>query len=134
MCCLLDQCCSSSPPHSLNSEDLSGSAVPENFELATERRARERREFEMRLAELEAEKARLQEAARRDEEEREREELARLREEMVSGAWLWGLVGRTLVGMHIGRTPQGMKLRQLTLNPRPCVRPLSRDQNPVGVK
>ncbi|KAJ6655887.1 hypothetical protein lerEdw1_004657 [Lerista edwardsae] len=68
------------------SEDLSGSAVPENFELATERRARERKEFEMRLAELEAEKARLQEAARRDEEERERERLARLREELVHKA------------------------------------------------
>ncbi|KAJ7332241.1 hypothetical protein JRQ81_014421 [Phrynocephalus forsythii] len=48
-------------------------SAPESFELATERRARERQEFEKRLAELEAEKARLQEAARRiEEEERER--------------------------------------------------------------
>ncbi|XP_066480838.1 targeting protein for Xklp2 [Tiliqua scincoides] len=72
--------------HKPLSETLSGSAVPGNFELATERRARERKEFEMRLAELEAEKARLQEAARRDEEEHEREQLAKLREEMVHKA------------------------------------------------
>uniref|UniRef100_A0A8D2Q3Y1 TPX2 microtubule nucleation factor n=1 Tax=Varanus komodoensis TaxID=61221 RepID=A0A8D2Q3Y1_VARKO len=67
-------------------EGLSGSAAPENFELATERRARERQEFESRLAELEGEKARLQEAARRAEEERAREELARLRDELVHKA------------------------------------------------
>uniref|UniRef100_A0A6J0US33 Targeting protein for Xklp2 isoform X1 n=1 Tax=Pogona vitticeps TaxID=103695 RepID=A0A6J0US33_9SAUR len=70
----------------LISEDLSGFAAPESFELATERRARERQEFEKRLAELEAEKARLQEAARRIEEQREKEERARLREELVHKA------------------------------------------------
>ncbi|XP_063152880.1 targeting protein for Xklp2 isoform X2 [Candoia aspera] len=61
-------------------------SAPESFELATERRARERQEFEKRLAELEAEKARLQEAARRVEEERAREEMAKLREELVHKA------------------------------------------------
>ncbi|KAH0619312.1 hypothetical protein JD844_019299 [Phrynosoma platyrhinos] len=68
------------------SETLSGSAAPESFELATERRARERQEFEKRLAELEAEKARLQEAARRIEEEQEKKDLARLRDELVHKA------------------------------------------------
>ncbi|KAL8179764.1 UNVERIFIED_CONTAM: hypothetical protein K2H54_072465 [Gekko kuhli] len=71
---------------SLNSESLSGSAVPEGFELATERRARERQEFEKRLANVEAEKARAQEEAKRLEEEQERERLARLREELVHKA------------------------------------------------
>ncbi|KAM6457498.1 targeting protein for Xklp2 isoform 1-T1 [Liasis olivaceus] len=61
-------------------------SAPENFELATERRARERQEFEKRLAELEAEKARLQEAARRVEEERAKDEMAKLREELVHKA------------------------------------------------
>ncbi|XP_044311706.1 targeting protein for Xklp2 isoform X2 [Varanus komodoensis] len=67
-------------------KDTKPLAAPENFELATERRARERQEFESRLAELEGEKARLQEAARRAEEERAREELARLRDELVHKA------------------------------------------------
>ncbi|XP_058034462.1 targeting protein for Xklp2 isoform X2 [Ahaetulla prasina] len=60
--------------------------VSDHFELATERRARERQEFERRLAELEAEKARLQEAARRVEEERAKEEMAKLREDLVHKA------------------------------------------------
>ncbi|XP_063003519.1 targeting protein for Xklp2 [Elgaria multicarinata webbii] len=61
-------------------------AAPDIFELATERRARERREFENRLAELEAEKVRLEEATRLAEEERARAELATLREELVHKA------------------------------------------------
>ncbi|XP_032073240.1 targeting protein for Xklp2 [Thamnophis elegans] len=61
-------------------------SAPDNFELATDRRARERQEFEKRLAELQAEKARLQEATRRVEEERAKEEMAKLREELVHKA------------------------------------------------
>ncbi|XP_070796375.1 targeting protein for Xklp2 isoform X1 [Pituophis catenifer annectens] len=61
-------------------------SAPDHFELATERRARERQEFEKRLAELEAEKARLQEATRRVEEERAKEEMAKLREDLVHKA------------------------------------------------
>ncbi|XP_053104783.1 targeting protein for Xklp2 isoform X2 [Hemicordylus capensis] len=61
-------------------------AAPDGFQLATERRAQERQEFERRLAELEAEKARLQEATRQAMEEQEREALARLREETVHKA------------------------------------------------
>uniref|UniRef100_A0A8C6V738 TPX2 microtubule nucleation factor n=1 Tax=Naja naja TaxID=35670 RepID=A0A8C6V738_NAJNA len=60
--------------------------VPDHFVLATEQRAKERLEFENRLAELEAEKARLQEATRRVEEERAKEERAKLREELVHKA------------------------------------------------
>uniref|UniRef100_A0A670ICK0 TPX2 microtubule nucleation factor n=1 Tax=Podarcis muralis TaxID=64176 RepID=A0A670ICK0_PODMU len=61
-------------------------SAPKSFELATERRARERQEFERRMAELEAEKARLQETARRHEEEQRKAELAELREELVHKA------------------------------------------------
>ncbi|XP_077785581.1 targeting protein for Xklp2 isoform X1 [Podarcis muralis] len=68
------------------SDVLSGSVAPKSFELATERRARERQEFERRMAELEAEKARLQETARRHEEEQRKAELAELREELVHKA------------------------------------------------
>ncbi|XP_067410081.1 targeting protein for Xklp2 isoform X2 [Emydura macquarii macquarii] len=68
------------------SESLSGSIVPESFELATEKRAKARQEFEKRLAELETKKERLQEEARQQEAEREKEELARLREELVHKA------------------------------------------------
>lgn len=75
-------------PLFLNLESLSGSVVPESFELATERRARERQEFEKRLADAEALRERYQEQIRRQEEEREKEEVAKLRQEMVSGLFL----------------------------------------------
>uniref|UniRef100_A0A452ILF4 Uncharacterized protein n=1 Tax=Gopherus agassizii TaxID=38772 RepID=A0A452ILF4_9SAUR len=68
------------------SESLSGSIVAESFELATEKRAKERQEFEKRLAELETEKEKLQEEARQQEAEREKEELSRLRQELVHKA------------------------------------------------
>uniref|UniRef100_A0A8B9CW86 TPX2 microtubule nucleation factor n=1 Tax=Anser brachyrhynchus TaxID=132585 RepID=A0A8B9CW86_9AVES len=68
------------------SESLSGSVVPESFELATEKRAKERQEFEKRLANIEARRERLQEEARQREEEREKEEVAKLRQELVHKA------------------------------------------------
>ncbi|NXG48891.1 TPX2B protein, partial [Psilopogon haemacephalus] len=68
------------------SESLSGSVVPESFELATERRAKERQEFEKRLADIEAMKERYQEHLRQQQEEREREEVAKLRQELVHKA------------------------------------------------
>ncbi|CAJ0925466.1 unnamed protein product [Ranitomeya imitator] len=68
------------------SESLSGSIVQENFELATERRARERQEFEKHLAEKETEKCLMEEEERRLQEEREKEELNRLRHELVHKA------------------------------------------------
>ncbi|XP_030358911.1 targeting protein for Xklp2 isoform X1 [Strigops habroptila] len=70
----------------LLSESLSGSVVPESFELATEKRAKERQEFEKHLADKEAIKERLQEKARQEQEEREKEEVAKLRQEMVHKA------------------------------------------------
>ncbi|XP_040465700.1 targeting protein for Xklp2 isoform X9 [Falco naumanni] len=68
------------------SESLSGSVVPESFELATEKRAKERQEFEKRLAHREAIRERCQERLRQEEEEREKEEVAKLRQEMVHKA------------------------------------------------
>ncbi|NXG01448.1 TPX2 protein, partial [Sakesphorus luctuosus] len=67
-------------------ESLSGSLVPESFELATERRAKERQEYEKRLADAEAIRERHQEQIRQQQEEREKEEVAKLRQEMVHKA------------------------------------------------
>ncbi|NXV52719.1 TPX2 protein, partial [Uria aalge] len=68
------------------SESLSGSIVPESFELATEKRAKERQEFEKRLAYIESMKERHQEQFRQQQEEREKEEVAKLRQELVHKA------------------------------------------------
>ncbi|NWZ56912.1 TPX2B protein, partial [Haliaeetus albicilla] len=70
----------------LLSESLSGSIVPESFELATEKRAKERQEFEKRLAAIEAVRERHQEQVRQQQEEREKEEVAKLRQELVHKA------------------------------------------------
>ncbi|NXY59320.1 TPX2B protein, partial [Callaeas wilsoni] len=72
--------------HKMLSESLSGSVVPESFELATERRAKERQEFEKRLADAEALRERYEEQIRQQQEEREKEEVAKLRQEMVHKA------------------------------------------------
>lgn len=64
--------------------DLLSSAVPEAFELSTERRARERQELERLACEREAELAMLKEEERRREEQQEKEEIARMRQEQVS--------------------------------------------------
>ncbi|XP_073436851.1 targeting protein for Xklp2 isoform X2 [Dendrobates tinctorius] len=61
-------------------------SVQENFELATERRARERQEFEKRLADIETQKCLMEEEERRLQEEQEKEELNRLRHELVHKA------------------------------------------------
>ena len=79
-------------PLFLNLESLSGSVVPESFELATEKRAKERQEFEKRLAGREAIRERHQEQVRQRQEEREKEEVAKLRQEMVSELFLTGAV------------------------------------------
>ncbi|XP_009948790.1 PREDICTED: targeting protein for Xklp2 [Leptosomus discolor] len=70
----------------LLSESLSGSVVPDSFELATEKRAKERQEFEKRLADVEAMRERHQEEVRQQQEEREKEEVAKLRQELVHKA------------------------------------------------
>ncbi|KAM5246731.1 targeting protein for Xklp2 [Ctenodactylus gundi] len=67
-------------------EGLSGSLVQEPFQLATEKRAKERQELEKRMAEVEAQKAQQLEEARKQEEEQKKEELTRLRKELVHKA------------------------------------------------
>ncbi|GLD71772.1 targeting protein for Xklp2-like isoform X2 [Lates japonicus] len=61
-------------------------AVVEAFELATERRARERQEFERLASEKEALRALVEEEQRREEEQRQQEEIAKLRQEQVHKA------------------------------------------------
>ncbi|XP_029579229.1 targeting protein for Xklp2 isoform X2 [Salmo trutta] len=66
--------------------DINNSVVPEVFQLATERRAKERLEFEQALSEKEALRARVDEAQRMELEECEKEKMARLRQEQVHKA------------------------------------------------
>lgn len=59
-------------------------AVPDAFELSTERRARERQEYERAVMENEAMRAMIEEKWKREEEQKDKEEIARLRQEQVS--------------------------------------------------
>ncbi|XP_029576010.1 targeting protein for Xklp2-B isoform X3 [Salmo trutta] len=65
---------------------MSNSVVPERFQLSTERRAKERLEFDQALSEKEALRARIEGEQRREQEEREKEDMARLRLEQVHKA------------------------------------------------
>ncbi|XP_070766579.1 targeting protein for Xklp2 [Enoplosus armatus] len=67
-------------------EGINSSTVVEAFELSTERRARERQEYEQLASEKEAFKALMEEERRREEENREKEEVARMRQEQVHKA------------------------------------------------
>lgn len=67
-------------------ESLSGSLVQEPFQLATEKRAKERQELEKKMAEVEAQRVQQLEEARQQEEEQQKKELARLRKELVHKA------------------------------------------------
>uniref|UniRef100_A0A8C5QAR1 Targeting protein for Xklp2 n=1 Tax=Leptobrachium leishanense TaxID=445787 RepID=A0A8C5QAR1_9ANUR len=60
--------------------------VQEGFELATEKRARERQEFEKCLVDKEAQRSLLEEQTRQAEEEQENQEIHRLRNELVHKA------------------------------------------------
>ncbi|XP_072553136.1 targeting protein for Xklp2 isoform X2 [Salminus brasiliensis] len=60
--------------------------VPEGFQLSTERRAKERLEFERALKEKEALRAQVEEQQAREREEHDKEEVARLRQEQVHKA------------------------------------------------
>lgn len=60
--------------------------VPEGFQLNTERRAKERQEFDQAMCEKEALRARMEEERRREEDEREQDEITRLRLEQVHKA------------------------------------------------
>ncbi|XP_078092437.1 targeting protein for Xklp2 isoform X2 [Mustelus asterias] len=62
------------------------STVQEKFELATEKRAKERAEFEMRKVEKEVMREKLENQKQKEIEEHEREETARLRQELVHKA------------------------------------------------
>ncbi|KAL1784783.1 targeting protein for Xklp2 isoform X1 [Sigmodon hispidus] len=64
-------------------ENLSGSLVQEPFQLATEKRAKERQELEKKMAEAEAWKTQHLEEIRQQEEMQQKEELARLMKELV---------------------------------------------------
>uniref|UniRef100_A0A8D3DGQ3 Targeting protein for Xklp2 n=1 Tax=Scophthalmus maximus TaxID=52904 RepID=A0A8D3DGQ3_SCOMX len=61
-------------------------AAVEAFELLTERRARERQEYERLASEKEALRALMEEGKRREEEQRQKEEVAMLRQEQVHKA------------------------------------------------
>ncbi len=65
-------------------EAICSSAGVEAFELSTERRARERQEYEQLASEKEALRALVEEEQRREEEQRAREEIAQLRQEQVT--------------------------------------------------
>uniref|UniRef100_A0A8C5QD81 Targeting protein for Xklp2 n=1 Tax=Leptobrachium leishanense TaxID=445787 RepID=A0A8C5QD81_9ANUR len=60
--------------------------VQEGFELATEKRARERQEFEKCLADIETQRSLLEEQTRQEQEEQENQEIHRLRNELVHKA------------------------------------------------
>ncbi|TKS77015.1 Targeting protein for [Collichthys lucidus] len=67
-------------------EGIHSSTVVEAFELSTERRARERQEYERLASEKEALRSMMEEEQRREEEQRAKEEIARLRQEQVHKA------------------------------------------------
>ncbi|XP_069507094.1 targeting protein for Xklp2-B-like isoform X2 [Ambystoma mexicanum] len=67
-------------------KSLSGSLVQESFELATEKRAKERQEFEKQIAIKEAKKMMMGEEKRSRKEEQEKEELAQRRLQLVHKA------------------------------------------------
>lgn len=67
-------------------EVLHSSTAVEAFELLTERRARERQEYERLASEKEALRALMEEGKRREEEQRQKEEVAMLRQEQVHKA------------------------------------------------
>uniref|UniRef100_A0A671XWY5 TPX2 microtubule nucleation factor n=1 Tax=Sparus aurata TaxID=8175 RepID=A0A671XWY5_SPAAU len=62
------------------------STVVEVFELSTERRARERQEYERLASEKEALRTFMEEEQRREEEQRKKEEISRMRQEQVHKA------------------------------------------------
>ncbi|KAL1021337.1 hypothetical protein UPYG_G00011940 [Umbra pygmaea] len=67
-------------------EEINNSTVPEGFQLSTERRAKEREEFDRVLSEKEALRAQMEERKRKEQEVRDEEELVRLRQEQVHKA------------------------------------------------
>ncbi|XP_048879686.1 targeting protein for Xklp2 isoform X2 [Brienomyrus brachyistius] len=60
--------------------------VSDVFQLSTERRAKERQEYDLAMSEKEAQRARMGEQERKEREEKEKEDIARLRHEQVHKA------------------------------------------------
>lgn len=75
------------------SEGIHSSTGVEAFELSTERRARERQEYERLASEKEALRMLMEEEQRQEEERREKEEIARLRQEQVTAKTLFAWKG-----------------------------------------
>uniref|UniRef100_A0A8C4HVL0 TPX2 microtubule nucleation factor n=1 Tax=Dicentrarchus labrax TaxID=13489 RepID=A0A8C4HVL0_DICLA len=73
-------------PFQPKKESIRSSTVVEAFELSTERRARERQEYERLASEKESLRSLMEEEQRREEEQREKDEIARLRQEQVHKA------------------------------------------------
>lgn len=67
----------------LSEANTTHSVVAEGFQLATERRAKERQEFEQTLKEKETLKVEMEERHAKEEEEREKEEITTLRQAQV---------------------------------------------------
>ena len=65
-------------------EDINRSVVPESVQLSTERRAKERQEFDRIICEKEALRAHVEEQHHREQEERQKLELATMRQEQVT--------------------------------------------------
>ncbi|XP_072370605.1 targeting protein for Xklp2 isoform X1 [Scyliorhinus torazame] len=73
-------------PKKANRSSKGDCTVQEKFELATEKRAKVRAEFEMRKAEKESMREKLEDEKQKEIEEDEREEIARLRQDLVHKA------------------------------------------------
>ncbi|XP_046897005.1 targeting protein for Xklp2 isoform X1 [Hypomesus transpacificus] len=67
-------------------EDINRSVVPEGVQLSTERRAKERQEFDRIICEKEALRARVEEQHRMEQEERQKAEIAAMRQDQVHKA------------------------------------------------
>ena len=65
-------------------EDINRSVVPEGVQLSTERRAKERQEFDRIICEKEALRARVEEQHRMEQEERQKAEIAAMRQDQVT--------------------------------------------------
>ena len=86
------------------SELTHSSTVVEVFELSTERRARERQEYERLASEKESLRTFMEEEQRREEEQRKKEEISRMRQEQVCllKPVQVGCIYKAQIIMHLG--------------------------------
>lgn len=71
-------------PLALSQDNTTNSVATDGFQLSTERRAKERLDFEREKSEREALRALQEQERLREQEEQERDQVARLRQELVS--------------------------------------------------